>query len=265
MTLISKTPLDLEVSDPAFLGAKKLIGEQEFEWITQQIVMVVGLGGVGSWVVEALARTGFQKLVLIDLDEICVSNTNRQIHTLRSTVGKSKAQALSQRILDIHPGCEVEVVEDFLQKENIKEYLQKYKPSVVVDAIDSLGVKCELAAEAKKQDTTLLVAGSAGGRLKASMLRIDDLALTYEDDLLHQMRKRLRQKHGFPRGKKKFKIRTVFSTEPKKNCEPDTGRLDCQTGLGSLCHVTASMGLLLVEEVVTHLKQMHIQAQQDLL
>lgn len=249
----------METSNPdlAFQGVQKVIGDDAFASIKTKTIMVIGLGGVGSWVVEALVRTGFERLVLIDLDEVCVSNTNRQIHTLQSTVGKLKAEVLQQRAVAINPRCEVQVVADFLQKDNVLSYLETYRPDMVIDAIDSLGVKCELAATSVKLGIPLLVAGSAGGRMLATALKVSDLAQTYEDDLLHQMRKRLRQKHGFPRGKRKFKIKCVFSSEPKRVCQLDeldnpSGRLDCQSGLGSLCHVTASMGLLLAEQTLLH-------------
>lgn len=240
----------------AFQSVGKVIGQNTYDFMTSKILLVVGLGGVGSWAVESLARSGFRKLVLMDLDDICVSNTNRQIHTLQSTVGKSKVEVLKERVLAINPACEVEAVADFLHKDNVRSYLEKYQPDMILDGIDSLGVKCALAATAREMKIPLLVSGSAGGKLLASELKVSDLATTYEDDLLHQMRKRLRQKHGFPRGKRKFKITCVFSAEPKTVCEvpkgESSGRLDCQTGLGSLCHVTASMGMLLTQQVILH-------------
>lgn len=243
--------------DLTFLGVQKVVGDQAFKTMITKKILVVGLGGVGSWTVEALARSGFGRLILMDLDEICVSNTNRQIHTLSTTVGKLKAEVLRDRVRAINPDAEVEVIADFLQRDNVLEYLEKLAPDMVIDAIDSLGVKCELAATAKKLGVPLLVAGSAGGKMLATELRVSDLAMTYEDDLLHQMRKRLRQKHGFPRGKRKFKITCVFSAETKKVCElrdseSTSARLDCQTGLGSLCHVTASMGMILAEQAILH-------------
>lgn len=250
----------MSTMDLAFQGAQKVIGLQSFNYATQKKIMIVGLGGVGSWTVEALARSGFQKLILVDLDEVCVSNTNRQIHTLTSTVGQLKAEVLKARILDIHPECEVEVVADFMQKENISFYIEKYQPDLIVDAIDSLSVKCELVATCRDMNVPILVSGSAGGKLLASELKISDLSQSYEDDLLHQMRKRLRQKHRFPRGKRKFRVQCVFSAEPKMFCsidanpenEKSSGRLDCRTGLGSLCHVTASMGMLLAQMTMQH-------------
>lgn len=254
---------DLETnttSNFAFAGAQKVIGQDIYQYAAEKVVMIVGLGGVGSWTVEALARTGFKKLILVDLDEVCVSNTNRQLHTLTSTVGKLKTQVLKERVLSINPACEVQLIEDFISVDNVLTYLTDYKPDIIIDAIDSLSVKCALAVQAVKMQIPLLVAGAAGGKLRADKLQVSDLSQTIEDDLLHQMRKRLRQKHRFPRGKRKFKILSVYSAEPKpvgnkKLCAvPETvsGRLDCQGGLGSLCHVTGSMGFMLAQLVIEH-------------
>ncbi|MEM8867122.1 MAG: tRNA threonylcarbamoyladenosine dehydratase [Verrucomicrobiota bacterium] len=227
-------------------------------------VAVIGLGGVGSWVVEALARTGLGKLTLVDMDEVCLSNVNRQIHALDATVGQSKAEVLAARVRQIAPECEL-VVENVFFTESSMERLLTPSYDYVVDAIDGTKHKCLLIAEAKERGIPLMTSGGAGGRIDPSRVRVDDLARSINDPLLLQVRKRLRQQHGFPRFKRqKFKVDCVYTDElprfPKEDgsvaCERDPGtdyRLNCDQGFGSATFVTGTMGFLLAAEVAKRL------------
>ncbi|MFT4901789.1 MAG: tRNA A37 threonylcarbamoyladenosine dehydratase [Lentimonas sp.] len=227
-------------------------------------VCIIGLGGVGSWVVEALARSGIGKLTLVDMDEVCLSNINRQLHALTSTVGQSKAEALSARIAQIAPECEV-VVENCFFTASTADRLLAVEYDYIVDSIDSTHHKCYLIAEARKRQLKLITCGGAGGCIDPSRVRIDDLARTINDPLLLQVRKRLRRDYGFPQFKRqKFKIDCVYSDElplfPQEDgtvaCERETGtdyRLNCDAGFGSATFLTGTIGFFLAAEVVRRL------------
>ena len=177
-------------------------------------VAVIGIGGVGSWVVEALARSAIGRLTLIDLDNVAESNTNRQIHALDGNYGKAKVTAMAERVAQIDPACEVVEIEDFIEPDNMDRLLGGGF-DFIVDAIDSVRTKVALIAWCVAHQQALITVGGAGGQLDPTRLRIEDLALTIQDPLLSKVRAQLRKLHGFPRGPKaRFKVPAVYSDEP---------------------------------------------------
>lgn len=249
-----------------FGGIARLYGNEGLRRLAKAHVCVIGLGGVGCWVVEALARTGIGRLTLVDMDEICLSNVTRQLHALDDTVGRSKAGLLADRVRKISHDCEVVVEECFFTESTMHRLL---KPSFdfVIDAIDTTKYKCLLISEACKRGLNIITCGGAGGRIDPSRVKVADLAHTLNDPLLLQVRKRLRQHYGFPaRGRQKFKVDCVFSDElpvfPTEDgsvsCEREKGadyRLNCDYGFGSATFVTGTFGFFLAAEVVKRIAQ----------
>ncbi|MGZ0657044.1 tRNA threonylcarbamoyladenosine dehydratase [Coraliomargarita sp. W4R53] len=239
----------------------RLYGTAGLAHIRAAHVCVVGLGGVGSWVVEALARSGIGALTLVDMDEVCLSNVNRQIHALDAAVGRSKAAVLAERVGQIAPECVVTVEEVFFT-ESTADRLLEPAYDYIIDAIDGTKHKCYLIAEARKRGLNLITCGGAGGCIDPSRIRICDLARTINDPLLLQVRKRLRQQYGFPKFKRqKFKIDCVYSEESPVfpmpdgtvSCERETGedyRLNCDSGFGSASYLTGTVGFFLAAEVI---------------
>ena len=244
-----------------FGAMARLYGKAGFHRLQQAHVGVVGLGGVGGWVVEALARSGVGQLTLVDLDEVCVSNINRQVHALTTTVGHSKAVALKDRISEIAPDCIVHLDLAFYTPQRAEHFFsQAY--SYVVDTIDSTQHKCHLIAQARERGQALMTSGGAGGCVDPSRIRVDDLSRTINDPLLLQVRKRLRQDYGFPKYKRqKFHIECVYSDELPRypqadgtvSCQRARGgdyRLNCDAGFGSAAFVTGTFGFFLAARVV---------------
>jgi tRNA threonylcarbamoyladenosine dehydratase len=207
---------------------------------------VVGLGGVGSWAAEALARSGVAQLVLIDFDQIAESNINRQVQALGATIGQAKGQALRERIADIHPGCEVREVDDFVTPDNWPGLLGT-PVDVLVDACDQISAKAALAVWSLAERVPLVCVGAAGGKRQAHRVEVDDLAATTHDPLLASLRQRLRKIHGAPR-QGPIGLRCVFSRESvtapasADACASD-GSLNCR-GYGSSVTVTATFGMV---------------------
>lgn len=239
-----------------FGGLDRLYGLTGAEKIRAAHVAVVGIGGVGSWAVEALARSGVGALTLIDLDHISESNINRQIHALESTVGQAKVIAMRDRIAQINDLCRVHCVDDFVTADNWPQVLP---PGVdaVIDACDDPKAKTLLAAWARVTGHSFVTVGAAGGKRLAHKVDVDDLAFTTHDPLLAQLRYRLRKQHGAPREGKKIGVSCVFSREavagPDASCLVDgDGSLNCH-GYGSVASVTATFGLcaagLVMEEI----------------
>ncbi|WJF91445.1 tRNA threonylcarbamoyladenosine dehydratase [Paraburkholderia bonniea] len=197
-----------------FGGVARLYGAAALKSFAQAHVAVIGIGGVGSWAAEALARSAIGRLTLIDLDNVGESNTNRQIHALDGNYGKAKVEAMAERIALIDPACEVRVVEDFVGPDNFAALLGGGF-DYVIDAIDSVRTKTALIAWCAEHGQRLITVGGAGGQLDPTRIRIDDLAFTIQDPLLSKVRAQLRKQHGFPRGAKaKFKVSAVYSDEP---------------------------------------------------
>jgi len=240
-----------------FGGVARLYGADGAERLRQASVCVVGIGGVGSWSAEALARTGIGRITVVDLDMVAESNTNRQIHALDDIYGKAKVDAISERIRAINPDCVVSCIEDFVTPDNVVQMLNR-EFSVVIDATDQVRTKAAMIAFCRRHTTPIIVAGAAGGQLDPSQIRIADLSQTVQDPLLAKVRSMLRREHGFPRDtKKKFGVHAVFSTEPLRypetnvNCDVDRGPsgLSC-AGFGSSVCVTAVFGMVAAAQAI---------------
>ncbi|MFG6448097.1 ThiF family adenylyltransferase [Roseateles sp. BYS180W] len=234
-----------------FGGLRRLYGSVAYERLRQARVAVVGLGGVGSWAVEALARMGVARLVLIDMDHVAESNINRQIQALSQTLGMAKAQALQERVAQIHPQCEVITREDFVDQDNWPGLIDGVALDGVIDACDQVRAKAVLAAWARAAQLPLVCVGAAGGKQRPQAVEVQDLAQVTHDPLLSSLRQRLRQHHGAAR-QGAMGVACVFSREavqrPAESCELD-GSLNCH-GYGSSVAVTASFGMCAAAELV---------------
>lgn len=234
-----------------FGGIARLYGLEAAKSIQQSNICIVGIGGVGSWVAEALARSGVNRMTLVDLDMVAESNTNRQIHALGDIYGKAKVDAMAERIRAINPACAVTCIEDFVTLENLDEILDS-KYSIVIDAIDQARIKAAMIAFCCRNNIEIIVAGAAGGQLDPTQIRVSDLSRTTQDPLLAKVRSTLRREYGFPKDpKQKFGISAVFSTEPLRY--PEKRILSCETensaaglncaGFGSSVCVTSVFGM----------------------
>ncbi len=230
-----------------FGGLRRLYGVLGAQKVFDAHVVVVGIGGVGSWAVEALARSGVRRLSLIDLDHVAVSNINRQIHAQDGTLGQAKAEAMRERIAGFHPDCVVDTIDAFVTPDNWPQLLQGGMPSALVDACDQVRAKTALAAWARQGQVPFVTVGAAGGKRLAQAVEVADLAEVTHDPLLAQLRYRLRKQHG---GARQGRMGTacVFSREavapPDASCnlEAGDGSLNCH-GYGSVVSVTATFGL----------------------
>jgi tRNA A37 threonylcarbamoyladenosine dehydratase len=249
-----------------FSATGRLYGVEGLARIRRARVCVIGLGGVGSWVVEALARSGIGGLTLVDMDEVCLSNVNRQIHAMDGTIGRTKASALAERVSKIAPECELTLEEIFFTESTMDRLLEP-EYAYIVDAIDATRHKCLLIAEARKRKLNLITCGGAGGCIDPTRIKVQDLSRTINDPLLLQVRKRLRRDYGFPKNsRQKFKIDCVYSDElpvfprsdgtvsPEREPGADY-RLNCDAGFGSATYVTGTVGFFLAAEVVRRIVQ----------
>jgi tRNA A37 threonylcarbamoyladenosine dehydratase len=232
--------------DRRFGGLDRLYGVDGAARIRAAHVVVVGVGGVGSWTVEALARSGVGRLTLIDLDNVSESNINRQIHALDDTVGMAKVEAMRQRITHINPECVVTCIEDFVEPNNWPSILNGAEVDAVIDACDQIKAKTAMAAWAIKHKVLFITVGAAGGKRLAHKVEIDDLSNTSHDPLLAKLRYNLRREHGAARDGKKMGVACVFSREavapPDASCDVQgDGSLNC-SGYGSVVSVTATFG-----------------------
>ena len=244
-----------------FGGIARLYGIAGAERLRKAHVCVIGVGGVGSWAVEALARSGIGALTLVDLDEVCVSNVNRQLPALTSEVGKPKVQVLKERVAGINEECRVQVVEEFFTTNNSAEILSVHF-DCVLDGIDEVGNKALLLAECVRRKIPVVSAGGAGGRRDPTAIRVADLAFTTHDRLLQRVRKVLRSDHGFSEDPKMpFGIPCVYSTELPVFPQSDGTvcatrgdatelRMNCNSGYGSATFVTGAFGFAASAEVV---------------
>ena len=241
--------------DRRFGGVARLYGAAALSRFRAAHIAVIGVGGVGSWVVEALARSAIGTITLIDLDQVAESNINRQIQATSASLGQAKVSALAERIAGINPFCVVHEVEDFITPDNLAELVGAAGFDYVIDAIDDVRAKTALIAFCREQQLPLITIGAAGGQTDPGKIEIRDLSRTEQEPLLALVRKRLRQNFGFPRGaKSKFGIEAVFSMEvlttPAEVCEtPESAAQDTAlsglncAGFGSSVVVTASFGL----------------------
>jgi tRNA A37 threonylcarbamoyladenosine dehydratase len=189
----------------------RLVGDASMEKLFRTHVMVIGLGGVGSWAAESLARSGVGKITVVDFDEICITNANRQLHALQGLVGKKKAQIMAERLRKINPQADIKEHIQFYNEENSETFFAE-KPDYIVDAIDNLTAKCHLIATCRQRGVPVITSGGASARLDPLSVKMTDLAETHTDPLAHQVRKILRSRHEFPR-EGKFGVPCVFSDE----------------------------------------------------
>lgn len=245
-----------------FSGIARLYGQDALALFSQARVCVIGIGGVGSWAVEALARSGIGHITLIDMDDVCVTNTNRQIHALRQTIGQPKSEVMAQRIAEINPECEITCIDDFITPENVAEYMAA-KFDYVIDAIDSVRPKAALLAYCRRYKIPVVTTGGAGGQIDPTQIQVADLAKTIQDPLAAKLRERLKSDFGVVKnGKGKLGIDCVFSTEQLVYPQPDGSvcaakstadgpkKMDCASGFGAITMVTASFGFIAVSHAL---------------
>ena len=244
-----------------FSGVGRLFGADAPARLRAAHVAVVGVGGVGSWTVEALARSGLGAITLIDLDDVCVTNINRQLPALDDTVGRPKVAVLAERIALISPGCRIHAAAEFFTAESAGRLLTP-RPDFVIDAVDRRSHKCLIIASCRERDVPVLTVGAAGGRRDPTAVRCADLAGSVKDELLRQVRRKLRVDYGFPRGAHvHFGVPCVYSEEKPlfpwsdgtMHTEPEAGsslRLDCSTGFGTASFATGAFGFAAAAEVV---------------
>jgi len=248
-----------------FLGIDRLYGAGSVARLAAAGVCVIGIGGVGSWAVEALARSGIGRLTLIDADDVCVSNTNRQLHALDGEYGRPKVGVMAERARRIRPGIRLDAIEEFLTPSSI-ERLLGIGHDLVIDCCDAFRVKVETIAWCRRRKLPLITCGSAGGRTDPTLVTVRDLAKTEHDALLALVRKKLREEFRFPRGPKRyFGVQAVYSRENVRypqadgrvcGTRPEAGdalKLDCGAGLGSATHVTAAFAFAAVSRAIAKL------------
>ncbi len=242
-----------------FGGLARLYGQAGAARIRAAHVAVVGIGGVGSWAAEALARSGVGQITLIDLDHVAESNVNRQVHALTGSIGQAKVQAMRERIALIHPGCLVHGVEAFVEPANWPLLLPA-PVDALIDACDQVAAKLALAAWARQTGNCFITVGAAGGKRHAEQVQIDDIAAVTHDPLIAQLRYRLRRQHGAPAAGRRIGVPVVFSRENVRlpeACEAPRdvdGSLNCH-GYGSSVAVTATFGLCAAGWVLDQLAQ----------
>jgi len=236
-----------------FGGIARLYGKAGLEKLRAAHVCVVGIGGVGTWAAEALARSGIGAITLVDLDEVCVTNINRQLHALTETVGRSKVEAMAERIRAINPECRVTMEQKFFNAQTAEELLAP-KFDFIFDAIDDVTNKLLLLVRCCEKNIPVITSGGAGGRRELTSVRVGDLSQASHDRLLAEVRRRLRAEHGFPTGQSEMGLPCVYSVErtvyPQADgsvCEmrsaaEDGTRLNCNGGLGSATFVTGAFG-----------------------
>lgn len=237
-----------------FAGIDRLYGVGTVAQLARTHVAVVGLGGVGSWLVEALARSGVGRLSLIDADDLCLSNTNRQLPALDGQYGRGKAEAMAERCLAINPQLVVEPVAAFLTPSNLGQLLGGGF-DLVIDACDSFRSKVEAIAWCRRRKQPVITVGSAGGRVDPTLVRVRDLSRTEHDAMLALVRKKLRGEFNFPKGPKRyFGVPAVYSLENVRYVQADGSvcglrprlgpdaalKLDCGAGLGAATHITGA-------------------------
>jgi tRNA A37 threonylcarbamoyladenosine dehydratase len=258
-----------DATDPErrFGGIRRLYGAPALERFRHARVCVVGIGGVGSWAAEALARSAIGHITLVDLDHVAESNINRQLPALDATLGMAKVQVMAARIREINPACEVTAVEEFLAADNLAALLGP-DYGYLIDCIDSFRIKAALIAWCRRNRRRLLTVGGAGGQIDPTRIRVADLGRTEHDALLSKTRKLLRREYGFPTNpQRRFDVPCVYSTEQPRYPAADggvchdkpqgvsAGRLNCAGGLGSVTAVTATFGMVAAAHVLQKLSQ----------
>lgn len=241
-----------------FGGIGRLYTPEGLARLRQAHICVIGIGGVGSWVVEALARSGIGKITMIDMDDICVTNINRQIHAMTGNIGQLKTEVMRDRVALINPECDVQIIDDFLTQENLAEYLIGGY-DYVIDAIDNVKTKAALIAYCKRHKIPVITIGGAGGQTDPTQIQIADLTKTIQDPLMSKVRSTLRKDYHFSQNpKRKFGVDCVFSTQPlifpkmSEGCVV-SATMNCANGFGAATMVTATFGFFAVSRVIEKL------------
>jgi tRNA A37 threonylcarbamoyladenosine dehydratase len=250
-----------ELENIRFNGISRLLGAKAQEKIEASHICVMGVGGVGSWAVEALARSGVGKITLVDMDEVCLSNVNRQIHALDETVGLSKVTVMKERVLKINPDCEVILIEKFFTTETANDILSN-DYDYIIDAFDSLSNKLFLIDECVKRKIKICTVGGAGGKSDPTLIRSSDLAFTEKDPFCFLIRKCLKREYNFSRDKTiPFGVDCIYSLEEvsylgedgeisRTNSRQDRLKLDCASGLGSASFLTGAFGFAAAHQAI---------------
>ena len=265
--LTSARNMDQSFLDERFRGIDRLYGAGSAARLAASHVCIVGIGGVGSWAVEALARSGVGHLTLIDADDVCVSNTNRQLHALEGTFGHTKVDVMAERARAINPAMKIDAIAEFLTPANLEALLGRGY-DLVLDCCDAFRVKVEMIAWCRRRKIPLIVSGSAGGRTDPTLIAVRDLSKTEHDAMLALIRRKLREEFNFPRGPKRyFGVQAVYSLENVRYPQADGSvcgtrpdlkgeaglKLDCGGGLGAAMHVTAAFALAAVSRAIKRL------------
>jgi len=251
--------------DQRFGGISRLYGADALEKLKGSHVAIAGIGGVGSWAAESLARSGVGEITLIDLDDVCVTNTNRQIHAMSDTIGLPKVEAIAERIKKINPACKINLIEDFVTPSNVKSLLTN-NMDAVIDAIDSIKAKAAMIAHCKRSKIPIVTVGGAGGQIDPTKVTRGDLAKTIQDPLAAKLRSELRRFYNFSKNpKRRFQVECIYSTEQLRYPQPDGSvcfsksamengtRLDCAGGFGAVVTVTATFGMFAAASVINRL------------
>jgi len=254
-----------------FGGIARLYGQDALAALHKAHFVVIGLGGVGTWAAEALARSGVGELTLIELDDVCVTNTNRQSHALKSTIGHAKNAVIAARLKDINPDIIIHSVDDFIDQDNMKSLIGT-QHHVVIDAMDAAHIKARLVAYCLAIKVRLITVGSSGGKRNPQLVKVDDLGRTESDPMLGKIRTHLYRHHNFARDKnRKFRVDAVFSTEQMVYPKPDGSvcmdkqflqegvKLDCAGGFGSSVMVTGTFGFVAATRAI----ERYLSQQQD--
>lgn len=255
----------MSTEDPRFAGVARLYGDDGLQRLKLAHVAVVGIGGVGSWAAEALARSGVGEITLFDLDDVCVSNTNRQAHALEGQVGRPKVEVMAERLRAINPACTVHAVADFVTRETMAEYITEGL-DCVIDCIDSVMAKAALIAWCKRRKIAIVTTGGAGGQIDPTQIQVGDLNKTFNDPLASRVRSTLRRDYNFSRNvSRNYGVPCVFSSEqlryPKgdgsvclqKSFVGEGVRLDCSGGFGAVMMVTATFAMVAASKAVEKL------------
>ncbi|MGE8362514.1 tRNA cyclic N6-threonylcarbamoyladenosine(37) synthase TcdA [Pseudomonas sp.] len=255
----------MPIDEQRFSGIARLYGREGAERLAAAHVAVVGIGGVGSWAAEALARSGVGEISLFDLDDVCITNTNRQAHALAGAVGKAKVEVMAERLRAINPACVVHAVADFITRDTMAQYITE-ELDAVIDCIDSVAAKAALISWCKRRKIQIISTGGAGGQVDPTQVQVADLNKTYNDPLAAKVRSTLRRDYGFSRTPgRNYSVPCVYSTEQLRYPKPDGTvcqykgfvgegvKLDCAGGFGAVMMVTATFGMVAAARIVDKL------------
>ncbi|MGE8498425.1 MAG: tRNA cyclic N6-threonylcarbamoyladenosine(37) synthase TcdA [Pseudomonas sp.] len=255
----------MPIDEQRFSGVARLYGREGAERLAAAHVAVVGIGGVGSWAAEALARSGVGEISLFDLDDVCITNTNRQVHAIDGAVGKAKVDVMADRLRAINPGCVVHAVADFVTRDTMAQYITE-ELDAVIDCIDSVAAKAALISWCKRRKIQIISTGGAGGQVDPTQVQVADLNKTFNDPLAAKVRSTLRRDYGFSRTPgRNYSVPCVYSTEQLRYPKPDGTvcqykgfvgegvKLDCAGGFGAVMMVTATFGMVAAARIVDKL------------